>query len=126
MFDSNYGSDSSSVSDVFYDSDSVSYLLVLLAITATILPRKYVNAFALASIVVYTSFLILDLRVEQELMLEGTGHNMQQHLVGMWAIFLVSAIAYFTLVVIGASLITAVLCIVFGLLGRWVISKYKN
>ena len=70
----------------------ISYLLVLLAITATILPRKYVNAFALASIVVYTSFLILDLRVEQELMLEGTGHNMQQHLVGMWAIFLVSAI----------------------------------
>ena len=70
----------------------ISYLLVLLAITATILPRKYVNAFALASIVVYTSFLILDLRVEQELMLEGTGHNMQLHLVGMWAIFLVSAI----------------------------------
>ena len=70
----------------------ISYLLVLLAITATILPRKYVNAFALASIVVYTSFLILDLRVEQELMLEGVGHNMQQHLVGMWAIFLVSAI----------------------------------
>ena len=70
----------------------ISYLLVLLAITATILPRKYVNAFAFASIIVYTSFLILDLRVEQELMLEGNGHNMQQHLVGMWAIFLVSAI----------------------------------
>ena len=70
----------------------ISYLLVLLAITATILPRKYVNAFAFASILVYTSFLILDLQIEQELMLEGTAHNMQQHLVGMWAIFLVSAI----------------------------------
>ena len=70
----------------------ISYLLVLLAITATILPRSYVSAFALTSIAIYTSFLILDLQSERELISSGTGHNMQQHLVGMWAIFLVSAI----------------------------------
>ena len=70
----------------------ISYLLVLLAITATILPRSYVNAFAFTSIAIYTSFLVLDLQSERELFSSGTGHNMQQHLVGMWAIFLVSAI----------------------------------
>ena len=70
----------------------ISYLLVLLAITATILPRSYVNAFAFTSIAVYTSFLVLDLQSERELFSSGNGHNMQQHLVGMWAIFLVSAI----------------------------------
>ena len=70
----------------------ISYLLVLLAIAATILPRTYVNVFAITCIAIYTSFLVLDLQFEQGLTTEEPGHNMQQHLVGMWAIFLVSAI----------------------------------
>ena len=70
----------------------ISYLLVLLAITATILPRGYVNSFALISILTYTFFLYLDLQTESSLHEIGEAHNMQQHLVGMWATFLVSAI----------------------------------
>ena len=70
----------------------ISYLLVLLAIAATILPRAYVNVFAITCIAIYTSFLVLDLQFEQGLTTVDPGHNMQQHLVGMWAIFLVSAI----------------------------------
>ena len=70
----------------------ISYLLVLLAVTATLLPRAYVNSFALISIFAYSSFLFLDLQTEAGLHESGEAHNMQQHLVGMWAIFLVSAI----------------------------------
>ncbi|MDG2141452.1 MAG: ATP-binding protein [Gammaproteobacteria bacterium] len=70
----------------------ISYLLVLLAITATILPRRYVNSFALISIVTYSFFLYLDLQTESSLHEMGQAHDMQQHLVGMWATFLVSAI----------------------------------
>ena len=70
----------------------ISYLLVLLAIAATILPRAYVNVFAITCIAIYTSFLVLDLQFEQGLTTVEPGHNMQRHLVGMWAIFLVSAI----------------------------------
>ncbi len=72
----------------------ISYLLVLLAVTATMLPRAYVNSFALGSILIYTFFLILDLQVEH-----GPGNGglteettFQLHLVGMWVIFLVSAV----------------------------------
>ena len=70
----------------------ISYLLVLLAITATILPRGYVNSFALISILTYTFFLYLDLQTESSLHEMDQTHDMQQHLVGMWATFLVSAI----------------------------------
>lgn len=72
----------------------ISYLLVLLAVTATLLPASYVYAFATGGIFVYTFFLLLEL---------GADHNMEGavmdqdtvfelHLVGMWIIFLVSAI----------------------------------
>jgi len=70
----------------------ISYLLVLLAITATILPRRYVNSFALISMVTYSFLLYLDLQTESNLHEMGQAHDMQQHLVGMWATFLVSAI----------------------------------
>ena len=72
----------------------ISYLLVLLAVAATILPRSYVNAFALGSILVYTSFLLLDLTSEHESPAGIANQEMtfQLHLVGMWVIFLVSAI----------------------------------
>mgnify|MGYP001213619817 FL=1 len=72
----------------------ISYLLVLLAVTATLLPRNFVIVFASMGILIYTSFLFIDLQ---------SGHNMiggpeeqelvfQLHLVGMWVIFLVSSI----------------------------------
>ncbi len=72
----------------------ISYLLVLLAVTATLLPSSYVYAFSIGGILMYTYFLLLDL---------GGTHNMgsmamdqdtvfELHLVGMWIIFLVSAI----------------------------------
>lgn len=72
----------------------ISYLLVLLAVTATLLPTTYVYAFAIGGILMYTYFLFLEI---------GGTHNMgdmamdqdtvfELHLVGMWIIFLVSAI----------------------------------
>ena len=72
----------------------ISYLLVLLAVSATLLPRKFVNIFAISSIILYTSFLYLDLSTEHNM---GNGVNSEEvtfqlHLVGMWVIFLVSAI----------------------------------
>ena len=72
----------------------ISYLLVLLAVTATLLPRGFVNSFAVGSILVYTFFLLLDLSVEQNM--PGMSANAQDmfelHLVGMWVIFVVSAV----------------------------------
>ena len=72
----------------------ISYLLVLLAVSATLLPRAFVNTFAVGSILLYTFFLFLDLTTNTEM---GNGANngettFQLHLVGMWVIFLVSAI----------------------------------
>ena len=72
----------------------ISYLLVLLAVTATLLPSAFVYSFALGGILIYTYFLLLEL---------GGDHSMgdvamdqdtvfELHLVGMWIIFLVSAI----------------------------------
>lgn len=72
----------------------ISYLLVLLAVTAMLLPKSYVYTFAMGSIVLYTFFLLLDMQTEHE----PSGAPMEQstvfqlHLVGMWVIFLVSAI----------------------------------
>lgn len=72
----------------------ISYLLVLLAVSATVLPRSYVFTFAVGSIVLYTSFLLLDLQTDHDPATEAMEQNtvFQLHLVGMWVIFLVSAI----------------------------------
>ena len=85
----------------------ISYLLVLLALTATLLPRIFVNTFAIGSILIYTSFLLLDLTAEQGM---GAGADAEQmtfqlHLVGMWVIFLVSAILISVLITLMASAI---------------------
>ena len=72
----------------------ISYLLVLLAVTATLLPRPYVYGFAGGSVLLYTSFLLLDNQTEHTDMQAPLQENMvfQLHLVGMWVIFLVSAL----------------------------------
>lgn len=72
----------------------ISYLLVLLALTATLLPQVYVNVFSIGSILIYTSFLLLDLTEDHQMAMSPESEVMtfQLHLVGMWVIFLVSAI----------------------------------
>lgn len=68
----------------------ISYLLVLLAVAATLLPQLMVNAYAVLTTGLYTLFLVLDLRSEaSHLNLES---SFQLHLVGMWVTFVVSAI----------------------------------
>ena len=71
----------------------ISYLLVLLAVSATILPRFMVLSFAAGSIAIYTFFLLLDLSSGQQMTMGAEGQEMtfQLHLVGMWVIFVVSA-----------------------------------
>lgn len=68
----------------------ISYLLVLLAVAATLLPQLMVNAYALLTTALYTLFLVLDLRSEAS-HLNGDS-SFQLHLVGMWVTFVVSAI----------------------------------
>lgn len=72
----------------------ISYLLVLLALTATLLPKIYVNTFSVGGILVYTSFLLLDLSSDHQMAMSPENEVMtfQLHLVGMWVIFLVSAV----------------------------------
>ena len=72
----------------------ISYLLVLLALTATLLPQTYVNVFSIGGILIYTSFLLLDLSSDHGMAMSPKNEVMtfQLHLVGMWVIFLVSAI----------------------------------
>ncbi|MEQ8952778.1 MAG: HAMP domain-containing sensor histidine kinase, partial [Gammaproteobacteria bacterium] len=72
----------------------ISYLLVLLAVAATLLPRYYVYGFAIASILIYTFFLVLDLSSDHSMSANEMPQEttFQLHLVGMWVIFLVSAI----------------------------------
>lgn len=74
----------------------ISYLLVLLAVSATLLPRAYVNTLALGSILIYTSFLLLDLTAEHDMGMnmptQAEETTFQLHLVGMWVIFVVSAV----------------------------------
>ena len=68
----------------------ISYLLVLLAVGATFLTQRHANLFAIGSILIYTLFILMDLRTDytdSDAMM-----NFQLHLVGMWAIFVVSAI----------------------------------
>jgi two-component system sensor histidine kinase RegB len=72
----------------------ISYLLVLLAVTATLLPASYVYTFATGGIFAYTFFLILELGADHSM--EGAAMDQdtvfELHLVGMWIIFLVSAV----------------------------------
>jgi two-component system sensor histidine kinase RegB len=72
----------------------ISYLLVLLAVTATLLPKPYVNSFAISSIAIYTFFIFLDFRGDHQpdMSAEGQEMSFQLHLIGMWVIFVVSAI----------------------------------
>ncbi len=85
----------------------ISYLLVLLALTATLLPQRYVNIFSVGSILIYTSFLLLDLTTDHEMAMSAENEEMtfQLHLVGMWVIFLVSAILISVLITRMASAI---------------------
>ncbi len=72
----------------------ISYLLVLLAVTATLLPPSFVYSFSLGGILVYTYFLLLEL-VGDHGMTDMTMNQdtvFELHLVGMWIIFVVSAI----------------------------------
>jgi two-component system sensor histidine kinase RegB len=67
----------------------ISYLLVLLAVGATFLTQAYAYLFAFSSIVIYSFFVVWDLRTEQ---MDHEMMSFQLHLVGMWVIFVVSAI----------------------------------
>ena len=51
----------------------ISYLLVLLAVSATILPRFIVLGFAAGSIAIYTFFLLIDLSSGQEMSMDAEG-----------------------------------------------------
>ncbi len=85
----------------------ISYLLVLLALTATLLPKIYVHVFSVGGILIYTSFLLLDLSADHGLAVAAENEEMtfQLHLVGMWVIFLVSAILISVLITRMASAI---------------------
>ena len=67
----------------------ISYLLVLLAVGATFLSRRYAIAFALGSIGVYSFFVVRDLQGQH---MDQSMMDFQMHVVGMWIIFSVSAI----------------------------------
>ena len=51
----------------------ISYLLVLLAVSATILPRLMVLSFAAGSIAIYTFFLLIDLSSGQQMSMGSEG-----------------------------------------------------
>ena len=72
----------------------ISYLLVLLAVTATLLPTSYVYTFSIGSILIYTFFLVLEIGGDHSMgdMTMDQDTVFELHLVGMWIIFLVSAI----------------------------------
>ena len=71
----------------------ISYLLVLLSVTATLLPKVYVKTFAVGGILIYTSFLFGDLQIERSMNMGQEEETFfELHLLGMWVIFLVSAI----------------------------------
>jgi two-component system, sensor histidine kinase RegB len=72
----------------------ISYLLVLLALTATLLPQNFVNSFSAIAFIVYSSFLLLDLSSEHDMAMAPENEEMtfQLHLVGMWVMYMVSAI----------------------------------
>ena len=67
----------------------ISYLLVLLAVGATLLIQFYVTLFSIGSILVYTLFLLSELQNEHS---DHMMVNFQLHLVGMWVTFVLSAV----------------------------------
>jgi two-component system sensor histidine kinase RegB len=76
----------------------ISYLLVLLAVGATLLTQLYLGIFALLAIGIYTSFLVAELQVGNAID-HSVSHSASQgaesfqlHLVGMWVTFVVSAV----------------------------------
>lgn len=66
----------------------ISYLLVLLAVGATLLRSLWAHLFAVLAITIHTAFLIVGIVTD-----EHSQHmpNFQLHLVGMWVTFVVSA-----------------------------------
>lgn len=72
----------------------ISYLLVLLAVSATLLPRPLVFSFAVGTVLLYSSFMLADLTAEHDMSMGSMNDEttFQLHLVGMWVIFLVSAL----------------------------------
>jgi len=68
----------------------ISYLLVLLAVGATLLRSLWAHLFALLAILIHTAFLAYGIISD-----EHSQHmpNFQLHLVGMWVTFVVSAVA---------------------------------
>ena len=77
-----------------FSNPLISYLLVLLAVGATLLPKLYVYSFSVFCIIFYTAFLLLDLTPGNEMSESMTNRqmNFQVHLQGMWMIFVVSAV----------------------------------
>lgn len=67
----------------------ISYLLVLLAVGATFLSRRFTQAFAASSILIYSFFVVKDLRDQH---MDQAMMDFQLHVVGMWVIFVVSAV----------------------------------
>lgn len=68
----------------------ISYLLVTLAVAATLLSTAWASLFALIAMAVYTTFLIIGMTTDVH-----SSHMMQSfqtHLVGMWVTFMVSAL----------------------------------
>lgn len=72
----------------------ISYLLVLLAVSATLLPRPLVFSFSVGTVLLYTTFMLADLTAEHDTSMASMNDEttFQLHLVGMWVIFLVSAL----------------------------------
>ena len=74
----------------------ISYLLVLLAVAATLTSWLIANVFAVLAIGIYTVFLVIGILAD-----EHSGHMMPSfrlHLVGMWVTFVVSALLITTFV----------------------------
>jgi two-component system sensor histidine kinase RegB len=77
-----------------FSNPLISYLLVLLAVSATLLPKMHVYSFSVFCIIFYTTFLLLDLTLGNVMSESMTSRqmNFQVHLQGMWMIFVVSAV----------------------------------
>lgn len=68
----------------------ISYLLVTLAVAATLLSTAWANLFALLGMAIYTTFLLIGITTDVH-----SSHMMQSfqtHLIGMWVTFMVSAL----------------------------------
>lgn len=68
----------------------ISYLLVLLAVGATLLNLFWANIFSALAIVVYTVLLLVGITTDQHA--EHMVPDFQVHLIGMWVTFVVSAL----------------------------------